>query len=83
MTDLVERERGWAVLDKGKEVFRGPSHRADLFLSSYSGSDELPAYKGKTTAQLQKIAKAEGIDLSGCSTNDEREAAIAAARGEA
>lgn len=43
-------------------------------------SADLPGLSGKTTAQLEEIAKAEGVDLSSASTNDDRKKAIEDAR---
>lgn len=44
-------------------------------------SGEAPTLSGLKTAELEAVAKAEGVDLSGATTNDERRAAIEAARG--
>lgn len=63
----------------------GTEHKAERRLANKAmpapENKELPALSSMTKDELIAQAEAEGVDLSDASNNDERRAAIEAARG--
>ena len=71
-----------AMRSAGQGVFEAKSNAAPANKARKAAPEnkELPALSGMTKAELEKQAKREGVDLSDAANNDERRAAIEAAR---
>jgi hypothetical protein len=78
------RLRAAALAERGDDEDPHGEISADLIseergrLAAYDS--EYPLTSGATKAQLEKLAEAEGVDISGASNNEERAALIDAAR---